>query len=358
MFINDGNSFSRLAVPSATGNGDEVVAIHPRADGRTSFLVLNGADPAGPVQVIEVVTGVQANQLPRPVFAAPACTGLTCALNGASSNDPDGTVDEHAWSFGDGDTSSDVATSHTYAAAGTYTVTLTVTDNLGAQASTSRVVTVSEPGAGVPIVFHAASAADAVGTSMSVGLPVDAAPGDLLLLFVTTNSVTPVVSTPTGWTLVRRLTDTSMQTQLFWRSAVEGMPSTVTVTATVSASMQAQVLAYAGATLVAPAQAALAEPTWRTTHTTPTLAVAPGDWVLSYWADKSSKGPTTSWVTPGSVTRRLQVVPAGTTRRVTSVSADSGGPVTVTNAAAVTAQASIANNLATMWTVRLRPASP
>ncbi len=358
LFINDGNSFSRLPVPSASGNGDEVVAIHPRADGRTSFLVLNGGDPAGPVQVIEVVGTVQANQPPQPVFGTPTCSGLTCSVDGGSSTDPDGSVVAQSWDFGDGDTSSALATNHAYALAGTYTVTLTVTDNLGAQASASREVRVAEPGESTPIGFHGASAADTIGRSLSVGLPAGAAEGDLLLLFVTTNSLTPVVSTPAGWTLVRRQTDTTMQTQLFWRADVGGVPSSVAVTASTSGSMQAQLLAYTGAVLEAPLHAAAAEPTWRVTHTTPTLAVAPGDWVLSYWADKSSKGPTTGWMTPASVTRRLQVVPAGTTKRVTSVSADSGGPVTVTNAPAVTAQASIANNLATMWTVRLRPANP
>jgi PKD repeat protein len=51
----------------------------------------------------------------------------------------------YAWDFGDGQLGSGRTASHTYASAGTYTVTLTVTDNEGATASTSRNVTVSAP---------------------------------------------------------------------------------------------------------------------------------------------------------------------------------------------------------------------
>jgi hypothetical protein len=142
-----------------------------------------------------------------------------------------------------------------------------------------------------------------------------------------------------------------MQTRLYWRSATAGMAGTVTVTSNRTASLEVQILAYTGAAVQAPPVATAVEPIWRNSHTTPTLAVLPGDWVLSYWADKSSGAPSTGWTTPLSVTRRLQQVPASATYRVSSVSADSGGPVIGT------AQAALANNIATMWTVRLRPAS-
>src|SRR5439155_20304023 len=47
--------------------------------------------------------------------------------------------------FGDGATSTAQNPSHTYAAGGTYTVTLTVTDNQSATGTTSHTVTVSQP---------------------------------------------------------------------------------------------------------------------------------------------------------------------------------------------------------------------
>ena len=71
------------------------------------------------------------NQPPSASFTWGA-TGLTASFNGSGSSDPDGSVTGYAWNFGDGSTGSGVTPSHTYAAAGTYTAQLTVTDNQGA----------------------------------------------------------------------------------------------------------------------------------------------------------------------------------------------------------------------------------
>src|SRR4029077_10739494 len=74
-----------------------------------------------------------------------SCNGLTCAFTSTSS-DPDGTVASYAWTFGDGATSTAQNPSHSYGAGGTYTVTLRVTDNQGAQSTTaSQSVTVTPP---------------------------------------------------------------------------------------------------------------------------------------------------------------------------------------------------------------------
>lgn len=84
------------------------------------------------------------NQPPTASFGY-SCIGLTCSFDGSASSDSDGSIASYAWSFGDSTSGSGITVSHTYAAGGTYAVTLTVTDDDGAQANTAKNVTVSTP---------------------------------------------------------------------------------------------------------------------------------------------------------------------------------------------------------------------
>lgn len=84
------------------------------------------------------------NQPPVASFTF-SVNNLTATFNASGSSDPDGTIASFAWNFGDGTTGSGVSPSKTYAAAGTYNVTLTVTDNQGATDSQTQSVTVTAP---------------------------------------------------------------------------------------------------------------------------------------------------------------------------------------------------------------------
>lgn len=68
---------------------------------------------------------------------------LTVAFTDRST-DSDGSIKSWAWTFGDNTTSTDPSPTHTYAEGGTYTVSLTVTDDEGENDTTTEDVTVSE----------------------------------------------------------------------------------------------------------------------------------------------------------------------------------------------------------------------
>ena len=57
--------------------------------------------------------------------------GETITFNASGSYDPDGNITNYEWDFGDGTNATGMIVNHTYANAGVYTVTLTVTDNKG-----------------------------------------------------------------------------------------------------------------------------------------------------------------------------------------------------------------------------------
>jgi PKD repeat protein len=84
---------------------------------------------------------VVGNAAPTASFAA-SCTDAACSFDASGSSDPDGTIASHTWNFADGTSGSGVSPVHVYRAAGTYAVTLVVTDNAGATSSVTRSVTI------------------------------------------------------------------------------------------------------------------------------------------------------------------------------------------------------------------------
>lgn len=100
---------------------------------------------AGPVVVAGVADplGSAANEDPVAQFT---CTpdGLDVECDGSLSFDPDGSIAAFEWSWDDGTAVGDGnPASHSYAAAGTYAIRLTVTDDQGATGSLSLPITLS-----------------------------------------------------------------------------------------------------------------------------------------------------------------------------------------------------------------------
>jgi PKD repeat protein len=71
---------------------------------------------------------------------------LTVDFDASGSHDPDGSIVSWAWTFGDGGTGAGSTVRHVYETAGTYTATVTVTDDVGAADTASVVVSATGGG--------------------------------------------------------------------------------------------------------------------------------------------------------------------------------------------------------------------
>lgn len=101
------------------------------------------ASSAGQVNQGQTLNGGSApNQAPTPAFTV-NCTGLSCQLDASQSTDSDGSIVNYQWGLGDAKAAAGAKVNHSYQSAGSYTVRLTVTDNQGAIAATTKEVSVS-----------------------------------------------------------------------------------------------------------------------------------------------------------------------------------------------------------------------
>lgn len=173
-----------FAPPTGSGSGNVVVYSVGAAGALTR--VSSGASNTAP-ELWSVAIGP--NQPPTASFASPASpiAGQSASFNGSGSSDSDGSVARYDWNFGDGTalTNGGSTPSHTYASAGMFTVTLTVTDNEGCStklvftgqtascnggpsATTSQTVNVAKgsPNKTAPVLTTTPSAGGPVGTQV------------------------------------------------------------------------------------------------------------------------------------------------------------------------------------------------
>ncbi len=122
--------------------------------------------------------GTTANQPPVAQVTGPTTgvVGTALAFSGSGSTDSDGTIASYAWTFGDNTTGTGASVSKTYTAAGTYSVSLLVTDNRGATATKQATITISpgtQPPPPPPSPPNAPPVAEANGPyTAQVGVPV------------------------------------------------------------------------------------------------------------------------------------------------------------------------------------------
>jgi DNA-binding beta-propeller fold protein YncE len=149
--VGSGGELSPKSTPTVAG-GSGSIDLWMTADGKNAYVTNYNADTISqydvssggdltPKSTPTVFGGTQPisilippDQGPVAAFTdMPGKAGKPTSFNGSGSSDSDGSVVRYDWSFGDGTTAPNggATPSHTYAKAGTYTVTLTVTDDSG-----------------------------------------------------------------------------------------------------------------------------------------------------------------------------------------------------------------------------------
>lgn len=147
-----------MAAPHAAGAAALYLAAHPSASAREVMRAIEESATKGAVKNARTAnnhllyTGAtESGPTPPPAPVADFrsdCLDLSCLFDDASTGD----IADWAWQFGDGTTAAGRSPEHTYAAAGSYAVRLTVKDPYGATSTKERSVTASAP---APIQAHA-----------------------------------------------------------------------------------------------------------------------------------------------------------------------------------------------------------
>ena len=151
-YVTNGGSDSVTPIDTATNTAGPAitvgaapfeVAITP--DGKTAYVVNGGSDSVTPIDTATNTAGpaitvggapfgvaITPDQPPAAAFSATvAPAGSASSFDASASADLDGTITSYRWDFGDGSSqmTTSSAVSHVYARAGSYTATLTVTDD-------------------------------------------------------------------------------------------------------------------------------------------------------------------------------------------------------------------------------------
>ncbi len=125
--------------------GPLVSHVYSSAGSYTAVLTVEDDD--GYTDDFEIEITVVDNLLPSASFTTSDCSvqiGDAINLDASASEDPDGTIVSYDWDFGDGNYDTGETLSHTYTAAGGYTVILTVADDAGGTDIEMISITVSD----------------------------------------------------------------------------------------------------------------------------------------------------------------------------------------------------------------------
>ncbi len=161
----DGNGSSTSANPRYTYEAAGIYEV--------VLLVVDAAGNEAEAITTATITEGGGNASPRASVNGPysGAVDASISFSSAGSSDPDGTIVSYSWDFGDGTSSSQTNPSHRYRSGGTYGVTLTVTDNLGATGSSTTNATITG-GTGSDLTNACNNSSPVDGGSLESGTPV------------------------------------------------------------------------------------------------------------------------------------------------------------------------------------------
>jgi PKD repeat protein len=216
---------SPTANPSATSDTVVTLAFTPVG---TNFA---NADPKGvEIRLIRPNAVPSSADLQALFTTAPIAPALgdTVAFDASTSKvGPGRTIVAYGWTFGDGGTASGKLATHVFTHAGSAAVTLTVTDDLGRTASTSKVINL-----GTVIASFTSQAASSPAHTMTFDASTSAAPSGRTIVSYDWNFGDPA-TTGTGATVTHTFPAAGAFTVILTVTDSTGVTATVSVVVTV-----------------------------------------------------------------------------------------------------------------------------
>jgi endoglucanase len=195
-----GTGATRVYTPNATFTG---------SDSFTFTVTDNAGSVSAPATVNITVTPIgPVNRPPTACFAvvtAAPTAGASVAFNASCTSDPDNDPLTYSWSFGDSGTGTGSLATHTYAAAGSFVVRLTVNDGRGGSNATSITVPV------------ASSTGGGGGGSCTFSIQNQWGDGFVAKIVIANTGTTPI----NGWTVGWAFADGSTVANL-WNATLSG----------------------------------------------------------------------------------------------------------------------------------------